>query len=328
MEEIHETGTGDNKYQFTVASGCQGTRTGLRGQPNRCTLKELCEHLWMQSSWEVAQLGEDGKPLKDSNNKIITVEKSDTRPDPDKTGWTANAKEPNGLLKLDVNKMMQAILNVMDPSINKKLAQKGYYGNLNVANAIKGATDYYATMADFGRNTWKFREEALKVESELTPAVKKRFTTWYDYADTAAKVVVDLRLKDKYKIEEDAIKNGLKKLFDGATEDGKEKQRAVRVVKVDAPTLVNPSEDDGSQAAKQRNQEAKKLIGVERLQMVSVVKTAEALSGPLGMSKEALQNKMTQTLQAGMASDIGNNHQAAIDGATRSQKLVSTGACA
>ncbi|RDW76306.1 uncharacterized protein DSM5745_06298 [Aspergillus mulundensis] len=309
MEEIYDS----DDYDSKVASGCQGSRTGLRGQTGRCTLKELCEHLWMQSDWEVTQLGEDGKPMKDDEGKTITVPQSDSRPDPSQTGWNVNAEKGNLLDKLEPKKMIQAILAVTDKTTKKKLDKKGYYGNLNVGNAIEGATDYYETMADFGRNTWDFRQEALKVESELTPAVQNRFKKWYDHADIAAKVVVDLRMKDKYKMEELAIKDGLKRLFDPNTEDGRQKRNAVRLVKTDAGQLIT--------------NKPKELLGVDKLQMVDVGATAQALAGPLEMSEQELEDKMKQIKQAGMASEVGITHQAAIDAAQRSQKLVAGGTC-
>jgi hypothetical protein len=47
-EEIFE----DPSREGGIASECVGTRTGLRGQPNQCSLRELCEYLWVPTHGE------------------------------------------------------------------------------------------------------------------------------------------------------------------------------------------------------------------------------------------------------------------------------------
>ncbi|OGE49045.1 hypothetical protein PENARI_c024G01498 [Penicillium arizonense] len=139
----------------TVATGCEGTREGLRGQQKRCTFIEFCDHLWHET--EIPATGE-----------------MDKRPDITKTYMgTAIDKNKLTLLNYGPAAMRDGIMNLRMKLDNGKTANVpkwGYYGDLNIANLVAGGTadNYFDKVGqEFAERYWKAKEE-FDIVSELT----------------------------------------------------------------------------------------------------------------------------------------------------------------
>lgn len=163
----------------SVATGCVGSRTGLRGQENRCTLKELCEHLWAPT-------------------------KGDTEPDKTATKWQAPATD---LSKFDAKRGVNAVKSVTTPqSVWDKKAEKyvtknvalspGYTGFTNVGNLVNGATDYYTVNSKVGEYALKARHEYENIKDSLANGEKKAFAKWNSENQVAINQVIGLREKE------------------------------------------------------------------------------------------------------------------------------------
>lgn len=156
-----------------IATGCEGTREGLRGQPNRCNLKELCEHLWAETA-------------------------GDPKPDPDNTKWQKVATD---LSKFDVTKGVGAITSVSWKGQTGKAARlnPGYTGFTNVGNLVAGATDYYKVNSDVGEYALRAKQEYERImndpESGLTKGQKKALEKWNSQNKVAVDQVIGLRQK-------------------------------------------------------------------------------------------------------------------------------------
>ncbi|RJE19097.1 hypothetical protein PHISCL_08565 [Aspergillus sclerotialis] len=173
-EEIYMDGN-----DRSIATGCVGTRTGLRGQANRCTLKELCEHLWAPT---------DG----------------DTEPDKTATKWQGPATD---LSKFDAQRGVNAVKSVTtrqevwDKKAGKYVMKNvalnpGYTGFTNIGNLVSGATDYYTVNSKVGEYALKAREEYEKVKDSLTSGEKKAFAKWNSENKVAINQVIGLRQKE------------------------------------------------------------------------------------------------------------------------------------
>jgi hypothetical protein len=209
-EEIFE-----KKADWTIAVGCSGSRTGLRGQANRCTLGQFLDHLWEKS------------PLMDSQNQPVVDSSGnpvyDKQPDPSKIKWPAYAADNEGSIKFDPKQGMSAInsastveylLNAdgsrvttkgnKDATKRVKLPPLGYTGHINPGNAMTGQTDYYHMMNNVGPTYDRSRAEFSRIKDMkgsdnkpiLSNSALKQFPKVGQLTEDAAQALVELRQED------------------------------------------------------------------------------------------------------------------------------------
>jgi hypothetical protein len=204
----------EDTAQMTIATGCMGKRTGLRGQLNRCLFSEFVDFLWAP---------EKGKS-------------PSTKPNPAWVVW-GNAQRKDfsneNLSKITAEKMkswlqMVNYQDVPDPTTGKitreKLPGAGYTGYMDTKKMIPTAVDYPDGIRKAGISAWRAKE-AYRQDTTLSAADRQKWNMWGDRCSDAAALATNLRLQDNGKNECNFIKERLSSLFKGRTED---------VVRVDA----------------------------------------------------------------------------------------------
>ena len=180
MEEIF-----DDPRQFMIASGCKGTRTGRRKQPNRCSFLELIDYLWTD------RVKEDGSPMKDSKPQIGKV-RMNVPPIED----------------LDPEKLMNAILTAKEVTTNSdgeikeskfaNTAERGYVGGIDSNKLVAGSENWYDANKKPGismnRSIQQFKK--LSKAAEIFP----EFPSLEKNGRESANLVVDLRKTDQNKV--------------------------------------------------------------------------------------------------------------------------------
>ncbi|KXJ87031.1 hypothetical protein Micbo1qcDRAFT_179282 [Microdochium bolleyi] len=174
--------------EWNIATGCTGTRTGTRGQQNRCDFLEFCDHLWTPTPGNVVNSG--NQPAKDANGNLFAEQ--------------------------DASKLAQIIMQASRGSTTRGPVYQpsppgetwyrpkpSYTGFLAVGNVLDGYTDYYDTMRWSGGNHYlanKKLEELLKQRPPVLKGPEERaIKRALAGASNAAKYVLDLRLSDEAK---------------------------------------------------------------------------------------------------------------------------------
>ncbi|KAL2860832.1 ankyrin repeat domain-containing protein [Aspergillus lucknowensis] len=165
-----------------IATGCVGSRTGLRGQKQRCTLRELCEYIWA--------------PTGDYN----------TKPDPSKMLWPtwndARADKVWSEWGEGDRTVAEVIAQVVEDADEKdRKGKKGVYYNgfWDTSKVLPGFSDkpseYYRAARELG--DWQVAaRKAIEKQLEgnaLTAEQKKRFQNWNMESERALKLVLGLR---------------------------------------------------------------------------------------------------------------------------------------
>lgn len=217
---IMEEAAFEDTAQMTIATGCVGERTGLRGQLNRCLFSEFVDFLWAPEKGKTAS----------------------TKPNPAWVIW-GNAEKKDlsneDLSKITAEKLkgwiqMVNYQNVPDPTTGKITKQNlpgaGYTGYMNTKKMIPSAVDYYDGLKKAGIAAWRAKE-AYRLDETLSAADRKKWDVWGDRCSDAAALATNFRIQDKGKKEGDFIRKRLSSLFVGRTED---------VVRVDAGLIGGP----------------------------------------------------------------------------------------
>ncbi|KAH8893932.1 hypothetical protein GQ53DRAFT_821806 [Thozetella sp. PMI_491] len=172
--------------QRTVASGCTGTRTGIRGQTGRCTLAEFVDFIWKM----------------DPDNPQIAH--------PDKTliQWPATMKETKlNAANIDPAKWTTAIHNNIrikksEPGKKDKYVQlpgHGYTGPFDANKLLNGGTwTYYSALSEFGKLAKVAGDEYNKIQASLTGDEKAYLKRANLQISPAVDLSYYLRLKDKW----------------------------------------------------------------------------------------------------------------------------------
>ncbi|KAL6230235.1 hypothetical protein BDW75DRAFT_248859 [Aspergillus navahoensis] len=179
QEEIYD----DPAKEGGIASGCVGSRTGLRGQKSRCTLRELCEHIWA--------------PTNEHN----------TKPDRTKMEWptwnAAKAEEVWNKKEITVAEAMTLVLEDVNEKGTEKTPKDVYYnGFWDPSKLLPGFTsapsEYYRAARELG--DWQAKaKKAIDTRiaaGTLTAKQMKLFQNWSLESERAVKLLLGLRLKD------------------------------------------------------------------------------------------------------------------------------------
>jgi hypothetical protein len=165
-----------------IATGCVGSRTGLRGQPNRCTLRELCEYIWAPTN------------------------QHNTKPDPAKMSWpswsAAAADDIWSEGKKTVAEAMALVVEDVDEKDRKGKKGVYYNGYWDASKVLPGfsatASEYYRAARELG--DWQVAaSKAIEAQlggNGLNPDQKRLFKNWNMESERAVKLLLGLRLKD------------------------------------------------------------------------------------------------------------------------------------
>ncbi|KAJ5185310.1 hypothetical protein N7491_006819 [Penicillium cf. griseofulvum] len=280
----------------TVATGCVGTRTGLRNQPNRCTFMEFCDHLWHETEINA------------------NTHEMDKRPDITKT-YMGNVidKNKNSLLNYGAVAMRQGILNLrmnLPDGSTANVPKWGYTGDLNVANLVDGGTaaNYFDKVGqEFAERYWKakleFDEVAEKTGADkLDDDLKQLFKTWNNHAVESSKMSYAYREKELRTKEPGTIKSALQAKY----EDPDTK----KLIKVET-RMLDKSEVVWGEPYKVYDKEA----------------TATKLASipELGLTKDQALTLLTDVYNTLQGTPIVEEHQRALAGAKKAMNVASTG---
>lgn len=202
-----------DESMWSIAKGCKGSRTGIRGQAGRCNLAEFVDHLWESTEGVVRK--SDGSTMRAMD------EKPDMNDPAVKKQWTAKALSIQAA-DLDLFKASQAIFRVKVPGIPDKTPATGYTGNIKAGNALDGYSDYYKLMEDIGGYQKKADDEVKRVmaaddaetdkkKKVLTNGQRNSFNHWSKQAGWGPSVIYEMRVKDTAKWQ--LMKDGLQKFF-------------------------------------------------------------------------------------------------------------------
>ncbi|KAL4861962.1 hypothetical protein BDV12DRAFT_190739 [Aspergillus spectabilis] len=184
QEEIYD----DPAKEGGIASGCVGSRTGLRGQKSRCTLRELCEHIWA--------------PTNEHN----------TKPDRTKMEWsTWNAAKADELWNKKEITVAEAMTTVVE-DVNEKGKKKTSKDLL--PGFTSASSEYYRAARELG--DWQAKaKKAIDTRiaaGTLTANQMKLFQNWSLESERAVKLLLGLRLKD---LNEFVIKQMRRPVYSG-----------------------------------------------------------------------------------------------------------------
>lgn len=181
-----------DKSQWSIAAGCVGTRTGLRGQKNRCDLDDFVRHLWQPSA------GNDKLPDKKEyvwNN--FDVSKADEA-DQEKVAEAIDDVRKRGKEKMSPER--DAAGNVVKgPDGKPKMVgtgkfqlggKVGKFTNLLNTMNINGQDNYFDCMKKIGEPIAKVKEA---LEGEKDDKIKKKIQGHVDMAQAATDRVIYLR---------------------------------------------------------------------------------------------------------------------------------------
>ncbi|KAL2823962.1 ankyrin repeat-containing domain protein [Aspergillus pseudoustus] len=179
QEEIFE----DPARDGGIASGCVGTRRGLRGQVGRCTLRQLCEYIWAPTN------------------------ENSQRPDPAKMIWPRwDENSPNRVWRKNEISVSEAITRVVEgvEERPKRGRKKGVYYNgfWDASRVLPGfgtePSEYYRAARELGDWEMAARKEINKQlkRTTLTQRQKSAFRNWNRESQRAVKLVVGLRKRD------------------------------------------------------------------------------------------------------------------------------------
>ncbi|KAJ0416459.1 hypothetical protein BJY00DRAFT_316841 [Aspergillus carlsbadensis] len=176
QEEIYD----DPRTQGAVATGCVGTRTGVLGQLNRCTFRELCEYLWAPSF------------------------PGQERPDITRTVWAPFTMDTADRYFQNLQRVSEPLLRILG-GVSLDGRRRDYYmGLINGPNLLPGVTsaasEYYRVARELGE--WDM--QARRAISDrigsgtLTAAEEARFDNWRRESEYALELIVGLREKRIY----------------------------------------------------------------------------------------------------------------------------------
>ncbi|KAL3486231.1 ankyrin repeat-containing domain protein [Aspergillus germanicus] len=194
QEEIFDDPTKDGG----IATGCVGSRTGLRGQQNRCTLRELCEYIWAPTN------------------------QYNTKPDPAKMSWpswtAAMADEIWSAGERTVAEALAIVVQNVDEKDRKGKKKVYYNGYWDASKVLPGfsstASEYYRAARELGDWQVAARKtiEAQLAGDSLSDEQKRLFKNWNMESERAVKLVLGLRRKD---LNEFVIKQMRRPLYFG-----------------------------------------------------------------------------------------------------------------
>lgn len=190
LEEVY-----DQPSDMRIATGCSGTRTGIRGQPNRCDIAEFCDHLFEPFEKPTGQVDANGDAIKNF----------DVKPDKDAIRhlWPRTVFE---IGNMDLFKLTQAInrIRVPNPDIDRPAAD--YVHGIKTVNVLDGVTDYYDLMRGIGGFYVRAQQHlnAINAADDLKPArertlkaaERRKLEKWGMEGKRGTKFVHELRLKD------------------------------------------------------------------------------------------------------------------------------------
>ncbi|KAH8894677.1 hypothetical protein GQ53DRAFT_821039 [Thozetella sp. PMI_491] len=178
-EEIFEDGK-----SYTIATGCVGTRTGLRGQLNRCDLIEFCNHIWKATPDPKGNL--DSIPPRE-----LQAWPSETKI---KTGWDFPFTSVAGW----INTVKQK--ETPDAKKSTKIKGAGFTGFLDSEKLLGGPANWYTMFGEWGKRLSAPQAEMNLVWDSLDdfekPAFKRLMAA---KIPNAAKYAATLRLQDRHK---------------------------------------------------------------------------------------------------------------------------------
>ncbi|CRG90585.1 hypothetical protein PISL3812_07629 [Talaromyces islandicus] len=189
--------------KWSIAKSCSGTRQGLRGQANRCTLLEFLEHLWT--------------PTKDSNGNI----KDPDMPDRSKIDWRLEPDDPQTMDQKEISTVIRAISykgeeerkpvyengHIVMETVDGQQVPKtrptgkfkklkalpiGFTGWLNVHH-LDGGDNWFESMERAGKAIAKAK---VAIDSLDNEADKEKFRFYVKNAENAADRTLDLRYLD------------------------------------------------------------------------------------------------------------------------------------
>lgn len=210
----------EDGHTYKTAPGCVGTRTGLRGQKNRCSLVEFLDHVWHSTELPVQNFvtGADGKP------KLQNIgRKEDERPDK-AAADKAIGKKAQDVLSSDLTKMAERINSYNTKPVRGPMdvakPSGGYTGNLDMSKVYNGYApdEFYRGLRDSGAYRKqvaqeiedRIKEDEKKPENErkFTNSQKKQLRRWADEGKFGAEYDYELRIRDAREFELNPQKDG------------------------------------------------------------------------------------------------------------------------
>ncbi|KAL2850301.1 hypothetical protein BJY01DRAFT_245473 [Aspergillus pseudoustus] len=176
QEEIYD----DPRTQGAIASGCVGTRTGVLGQLNRCTFRELCEYLWAPSF------------------------PGQERPDITRAVWQPFTMEIADQYFRNGQRVSEPILRILGQVSINGVRRDWYMGLLNGPNLLPGVIDHPNEYYRAARELGEWDMQARRAISDrigsgtLTAAEEARFNNWRRESEYALELIVGLREKKIY----------------------------------------------------------------------------------------------------------------------------------
>ncbi|KAH8892723.1 hypothetical protein GQ53DRAFT_822240 [Thozetella sp. PMI_491] len=173
--------------KWTIAKGCVGTRTGMRGQKNRCDLIDFCNHLWAETTDE-------------KGNKDKYVAK-------DKQVWPSEKKIRGGV-DFGLQETVSWIMGVKqkdDTGKAKKIAGPGFTGMINGENLYGKKENWFLMVSEFPERLKEPQKELTRLMNlpdddpnaltqEQKDSLKKVFT---EKIPNSGKYIQELRLQDR-----------------------------------------------------------------------------------------------------------------------------------
>lgn len=172
-----------------IATGCVGTRTGIRGQAKRCNIMEFCQYLWTETEATMSK----PDPNDPTGKKRINFKAVDEMPEVPKS-FTAKRLDPasNDLKQFTdtIGSVKQKVKNPTDPK-----PPKTFTGNLKVANVVDGVSSYYDVMKAAAKRA-AVAVEAFENASGLDNNAKKALAKWNKQTAKGLEFVYALRVKE------------------------------------------------------------------------------------------------------------------------------------
>lgn len=210
-----------DKDDWTIAKECTGTRTGLRGQTNRCSFVEFLEHLWTPTENSVnGNVLDPHMPDKTKYLWDIDLDKVETM-NQEKIAkgieniYERGQREKKPKLDADGNiifkppnaqgKKYPELVETDNFKRGPKL-KPGFTGWLNVAN-LNGGSDFFSSIKEAGKAIANVKGEIDSLDNEED---KKKFQFHIENAENAADRTIDLRYLEMGQVILDP-KKGLQK---------------------------------------------------------------------------------------------------------------------
>jgi hypothetical protein len=291
---MEELGYPKDTGRMTIATGCVGTRTGLREQPNRCLFSEFIDYLWSRENVPHPQSKPDPKLVLWGNAADATKLKDATIST--MTNWVSGVKNTK---VIDPATGEPALNDPTKPYSFKlvKIPEPGYTGLLDSSKLVASPADYYDAIYKVGVSAWNAKDAYLKDTS--IDVEERKNNVWPGRCADGAATVANYRVLDEGKFQSKYIAGKLKDEY-GI------KQDVVR-------RPVTLFGGDGARVAGAMD--------------LDIAETATKWAPLVGKEESEIRAKITGWLE-GLAAGTGTaEHNKALEASKKAVSMVETGVC-